>query len=65
MYTTWAAAIYLNRFLAPVDVNVTAKYTLQSPKSKNVINGNLVDHNMKGIEYASWFETHHLISFQQ
>ncbi len=23
----------------------------------NVINGNLVDHNMKGIEYASCFET--------
>ena len=29
----------------------------------NVINGNLVDHNMKGIEYASCFETLHLISF--
>ena len=30
---------------------------------RNVINGNLVDHNMKGIEYASCFETLHLISF--
>ena len=29
----------------------------------NVINGNLVDHNMKGIEYVSCFETRHLISF--
>jgi hypothetical protein len=29
----------------------------------NVSNGNLVDHNMKGIEYASCFETRHSISF--
>ena len=29
----------------------------------NVSNRNLVDHNMKGIEYASCFETRHLISF--
>jgi hypothetical protein len=33
-WNTWAAAIYLNSFKGPVDANVTANYTLQSPKSK-------------------------------
>jgi hypothetical protein len=35
-FPTWAAAIYLNSFRGPVDANVTANYTLQSPKSKGL-----------------------------
>ena len=35
----------------------------ESEKVQIVSNRNLVDHHMKGIEYASCFEMRHLISF--